>query len=184
MAKGLYHSLRKLWRRPSREMIKPKVVKWRKQNVVERIEKPTRLDRARSLGYKAKQGFVVCRIRIKKGGRKRPSIRKGRVPKKFGQVKFTPSKSKQHIAEERVAQKYPNLEVLNSYYVAEDGQYKYYEVILVDPQHPVIQNDKDVFRVARQRRRAFRGLTSAAKKSRALGKGKGYERRSGKRHAK
>jgi len=45
------------------------------------------------------------------------------------------------IAEERAAKKYPNLEVLNSYYVTEDGSHKWYEVILVDPHHPVIRNE-------------------------------------------
>ena len=46
-------------------------------------------------------------------------------------TKMTLKKNIQVIAEERVADKYPNTEVLNSYYVGEDGLYKYYEVILV-----------------------------------------------------
>jgi len=34
-----------------------------------------------------------------------------------------------------------SLRVLNSYWVAEDGTHKYYEVICVDPMHNAIRND-------------------------------------------
>jgi len=166
MVKGLYQALRMLWRKPRNVPdLKQRLIKWRKEPVITRVKKPTRIDRARSLGYKAKQGFVVVRIRIKKGGRKRPRIKKGRVPKKSGQVKFTPAKSLKRIAEERVARKYPNMEVLNSYYLAEDGQNKYYEVILVDRAHPVIRADKKLRGIIKHRGRVFRGKTSAGKKS-------------------
>ena len=37
-----------------------------------RVPRPTRPDKARRLGYKAKQGFVVYRVRVRRGGRKRP----------------------------------------------------------------------------------------------------------------
>ncbi len=149
-------------------LLRERARRWRKENVVVRLEKPTRLDRARSLGYKAKQGFVVARVRIKKGGRRRHTIRKGRKPTKVGLRHYTPERSKQTIAEGRVARKFLNLEVLNSYYVGEDGKYNYYEVILVDPDHPAIKSDRKISWVANQRRRVFRGLTSAAKKSRGL----------------
>ena len=70
----------------------------------------------------------------------------------------------------RAARKYPNLEVLNSYYVGESGKYKWYEVILVDPHHPVIKSDPKINWICRpcNRGRAFRGLTSAGKKARGL----------------
>jgi len=171
MVKGLYQSIRKIWRNPKNvPNLKQKLIKWRKETVIKRVEKPTRLDRARSLGYKAKQGFIVARIKIKKGGRKRARIKKGRVPKKSGRVKFTPAKSLKRIAEDRVARKYPNMEVLNSYYLAEDGQNKYYEVILVDRAHPVIRADKKLQGIIKHRGRVFRGKTSAGQKSRALRK--------------
>ena len=83
------------------------------------------------------------------------------------------------MAEERVARKYPNLEVLNSYWVWEDGKAKYYEVILVDPQRPEIRNDNNINWICEKQhtRRAFRGLTSAGKKGRGLRKkGKGAEK--------
>ncbi|MEM7826881.1 MAG: 50S ribosomal protein L15e [Candidatus Aenigmatarchaeota archaeon] len=150
--------------KPKREMLK----KWRKAKVVERIEKPSKINRARSLGYKAKQGFVIVRVRIKKGGRRRPKPSGGRKPKKAGLVHFTPKKSLQLIAEERAARHYPNLEVLNSYYIADDGANKYFEVILVDPSHSVIKADKNINWIMNQRKRVFRGLTSAGKRMRGL----------------
>ncbi len=36
------------------------------------------------------------------------------------------------------------MEVLNSYWVGQDGKLKYYEVILVDGHHPSIQADKNL----------------------------------------
>ncbi|MEM5870716.1 MAG: 50S ribosomal protein L15e, partial [Candidatus Aenigmatarchaeota archaeon] len=80
----------------------------------------------------------------------------------------TPKKSLQLIAEEKAARKYRNLEVLNSYLVADDGVYKYFEIIMVDPHHPVIKSDKNINWICNQRGRVFRGLTSAGKKMRGL----------------
>merc|ERR1712023_282394 len=37
-----------------------------------RVPHPTRPDKARKLGYKAKQGYAVFRQRVRRGGRKRP----------------------------------------------------------------------------------------------------------------
>lgn len=37
-----------------------------------RLTGPSRPDKARRLGYKAKQGYVVYRIRVRRGGRKKP----------------------------------------------------------------------------------------------------------------
>ncbi len=182
MAKSVYHYIAEAWKKRDEvlgEEWKSRLIEWRKQNVVTRIEKPTRLDRARALGYKAKQGFVIARVRVNKGGRDRERINKGRRPKRAGQLYFTPKKSLQWIAEEKAARKFPNLEVLNSYYVAEDGKYKWFEVILVDPSHPAIVNDKEIGWISsnKHKGRVFRGLTSAGKKSRGLrNKGKGAEK--------
>ena len=41
------------------------------------------------------------------------------------------------------ARKYPNLRVLNSYWVGEDGSQKWHEIIMLDPNHPAIRNDED-----------------------------------------
>lgn len=148
-----------------------RLVEWRKQKSVIRIEKPTRLKRAHTLGYKAKRGFVIVRVRVRKGGRRRRLYgRRGRKPKKAGLVKFTPKLSLQAIAEQRANRKFVNLEVLNSYYVAEDGMYKWFEVIMVDPRRPEIAKDKNLKWIVepQHRKRVYRGLTSAGKKARGL----------------
>ena len=41
-------------------------------NVIHRASRPSRPDKARRLGYKAKQGYVIYRVRVRRGGRKRP----------------------------------------------------------------------------------------------------------------
>lgn len=145
------------------------LVKIRREEAIRRIEKPTNIKAARRLGYRAKQGFIVVRVRIRKGGRKRRLYgRKGRKPIHAGIKKFTPKKSLRWIAEERANKKFPNLEVLNSYYLAENGQYKWFEVIMVDPNHPSIKKDRKINWICNQRKRVYRGLTSAGKKARGL----------------
>ena len=103
-----------------------------------------------------------------------------RKPSKAGIKKITMAKSIQRIAEERVSRRYPNLEVLNSYWVGEDGKNKFYEVIMIDPEHPAIKSDKDLGWVSSgssHRGRAFRGKTGAGKRGRGLlNKGKGAEK--------
>ena len=114
----------------------------------------------------------------KKTKRVRKRITKGRKPSKLG-TRIPAKKSKQVISEERVAKKFPNLEILNSYLIGEDGKSKWYEVILVDKNHPQIKNDKNINWILsrKNKRRVFRGLTSASKKSRGLTKkGKGGEK--------
>jgi len=160
-----------------KELMRERAIKWRRQPAVLRIEKPTRIDKARRLGYKAKQGFIVVRVRVRRGGLSKPRPRAGRRPKRMGVLKYKHAKSLRLIAEERAARKFPNLEVLNSYWVWEDGRYKWFEVIMVDPHHPVIKADKEINWICNQRGRAFRGLTSAGRKVRGLRrKGKGAEK--------
>ena len=55
------------------------------------------------------------------------------------QLKY--QRSLRSTAEERVGRRAPNLRVLNSYWVNQDSTYKYFEVILVDPQHKAIRRD-------------------------------------------
>lgn len=168
MAKGMYHYIREQWKKPHLSgEFKQRLVEWRKGNAVVRVEKPLRLDRARALGYKAKQGFVVARVKLVRGGRKRPAIRSGRRSKRMAQRK-TLMLSYQTIAEQRAARKFINLEVLNSYWIGEDGVYCFYEVIMIDPNHPQIRNDPDLKGLTEGRGRVFRGLTSSGRKSRGL----------------
>jgi len=172
-----YKYLADAWKIPDQsyieEIMRQRVIEWRKQPTVVRIDKPTRLDRARKLGYKAKQGFVVVRVRVRRGGLRKPRPRSGRRPKRMGVAKYKPAKSLRLIAEERAARKYPNLEVLNSYWVWEDGRYKWFEVIMVDKsilsrQHKKTKELENLLNLASKRGRVFRGLTSAGKKVRGL----------------
>src|SRR4030066_2392340 len=97
----------------------------------------------------------------------------------MGVKKFKPAKSIRLIAEERTARKFPNMEVLNRYWVGEDGRHKWFEVILVDKNHPVIKTDKDIDWITEKQhnRRVFRSLTSAGKKARSLRrKGRGTQK--------
>lgn len=177
----MHKYLANLWKKPMEslgEIQKSRLTEWRKQGTVVRIDRPTRIDRARNLGYKAKQGFVVARVRVKKGKRKRQKPSGGRVPKKAGRF-FTLNMSKQVVAEQKAARKFPNLRVLSSYYVGEDGANKWFECILIDPNHPTIKKSRETNWICsgKQKGRAFRGLTSAGKKSRGLlRKGKGAEK--------
>ena len=170
MAKGMYHYIRQAWKKPTREMLKSRTIEWRRGGVIEILEHPTRIDRARWLGYKAKPGFLIARVKLLRGGRtrRRPS-RKGRRSKRQG-IRKVLSMSYQWVAESRAGKKFPGLEVLNSYFLAKDGMNYYYEVILVDKNRPEIQSDKSIKWIcsAKNRNRVFRGLTSAAKKSRGL----------------
>jgi len=169
-----YKYVAKAWKKPEEsfvtELMRQRAIEWRKQPTIYRTERPTRLDRARKLGYKAKQGFVVARVRIRRGGFRKTRPKAGRRPKRMGVTKYKPAKSTRFIAEERAAKKFPNLEVLNSYWIWEDGRFKWFEVIMVDPNHPVIKSDKDVNWICENvhRGRAFRGLTSAGKEVRGL----------------
>ncbi len=169
MTKGLYHQLRETWKKPDPERLRELMVEWRRENVVKKIDKPTRLDRARSLGYKAKKGIVVARVRIQRGGRKRAVINKARRTKRQTNRK-TLKMNYKWVAEIRVQKKFPNLEVLNSYLLAKDGKHYFYEVILIDYSKPEIKNDKTMNWVCKKtnQHRVHRGLTSSGKKSRGL----------------
>ncbi|MFA6531061.1 MAG: 50S ribosomal protein L15e [Candidatus Micrarchaeia archaeon] len=140
------------------EEYRKKIVQWRKEPVMNRIERPTNLARARTLGYQAKNGYVLVRTRIGKGRRRRRTPMGGRKPRHNYLFK-QPGLSHQTIAEQRVNKVYPNMEVLNSYWVGEDGEYKFFEILLVDQARVPLNLGK---------RRAFRGLTSSGRKARSL----------------
>ena len=169
---SMYKKVRELWKKPKQnELWRERLIAWRKDPVTVRIKRPTRIDRARSLGYKAKQGFVVVRQRVGRGGHTRPQIKGGRRPKRYG-TRLNLSKNYKQIAEERAQKKFVNLVLLNSYWVAEDGKNYWFEIILVDPDHPVIKSDKNINWVAakKNRSRVFHGKTSAGRKGRGLRK--------------
>lgn len=166
---GISKYLRKAWKKPDKETLRKRMIEWRKGNTIVKVEKPLRLDRARALGYKAKKGIIVVRIKIKRGGRKKSRPKKGRRSKRMT-VKKILKMNYREVAEQRVAKKYTNMEVLNSYQIGKDGIHYFYEVILVDRDKPEIKSDKQLSFITKpaNRGRAFRGLTSAGKKSRGL----------------
>src|SRR3989338_8333204 len=109
---GMYRYIREIWKRPSEnlgELWQKRLLEWKKEDASIRIEHPTRLDKARSLGYRAKQGYILIRQRLDRGGRQREIIRKGRKNKQFGRRKDV-DKSYQSVAEQRAVKKYPNCE--------------------------------------------------------------------------
>ncbi|MEM3405505.1 MAG: 50S ribosomal protein L15e [Candidatus Pacearchaeota archaeon] len=152
-----------------RKNLKEKLIEFRKQKSIIRVEKPTDIGRARKLGYKDKKGFIIVRVRLKRGKHKRPRPNKGRKTRNLTTEKSL-KMNYRWIAEIRAQKKYPSLEVLNSYKVAKDGKYYWFEVIMVDPNRDEIKKDKIINWICsnKNRKRALRGLTSAAKKARGL----------------
>lgn len=171
MVKGLYHYLKEAWKKPTREMLQSRLIEWRGGKSIEKVDKPLRLDRARALGYKAKKGFVILRVKLKRGGRRRKRAGvKGRKSGRKQTIRKTLKMNYRWVAEIRAARKYRNLEVLNSYWIGKDGKYYFFEVIMVDPNRAEIKNDQVINWIVnrKNKKRAERGLTSAAKKSRGL----------------
>ena len=182
MVKSVYNHVRDQWKKPDTSYQKPqqqRLIQWRQEENFIRVEKPLRIDRARALGYKAKQGYVIIRARVRRGSLRKHKIKGGRKPSEKGINKITAAKSTQRIVEERTAKRYPNMEVLNSYWIGEDGKHHYYEIILVDPVHPSIMKDHKINWISStsHKRRVLRGRTSAGQKGRGLrNKGKGAEK--------
>jgi large subunit ribosomal protein L15e len=180
---GAYKYVSELYRKKQsdvmRYLLRIRCWQYRQLTKVHRAPRPTRPDKARRLGYKAKQGFVIYRIAMRRGGRKRP-VAKGcpyGKPKTSGAVKQQkPQRNLQSIAEERVGRRLKGLRILNSYWVGQDSTYKYFEVIMVDVAHPAIRRDPKANWIcnAVHKHRELRGLTHAGKKSRGIGKGANY----------
>merc|ERR1712110_744343 len=179
---GAYKYMTELYRKKQsdvmRYLLRVRCWHYRQLTKVHRAPGATRPDKARRLGYKNKQGFVIYRIAMRRGGRKRP-VAKGcpyGKPKSSGAVKEQkPERNLQSIAEERVGRRLKGLRILNSYWVGQDSTYKYFEVIMVDIAHPAIRRDPKANWICRpvMKHRELRGLTASGKSSRGLGKGKG-----------
>lgn len=173
---GAYKYVNELWRKKQsdvmRFLLRVRAWEYRQLPKLWRCPRPSRPEKAHRLGYKAKQGFVIYRVAVRRGGRKRPNS-KGIVygkPKNQGinQLKFV--RNLRSVAEERVGRRRGNLRVLNSYWVNQDATYKFYEVILVDPQHTCIRKDPRIQWIVNpvHKHRELRGLTSAGRQSRGL----------------
>jgi len=182
MVKSMYEHLGDHWKKHDTSYKSPqqkRLIQWRKEENFLRVDKPLRIDRARSLGYKAKQGYIVVRAKVRHGGLRKPDIRGGRKPSEKGITKITMGKNTQRIAEERTAKRFPNMEVLNSYWVGKDGKNHFYEIILVDPVHPSIMRDPKINWISNvtSKNRVLRGKTSAGQRGRGLHKkGRGAEK--------
>lgn len=183
MARSMYAYVREAWKKPDETGVKAlqweRMQVWRREGSVVRVEHPTRIDRARELGYKAKQGIIVVRAAVRRGGRRASRYVRARRSANMGMSRLTPGKSIQRIAEERASRRYPNMEVLNSYWVGQDGRSKWYEIILVDPHHPGISSDRTLSWICSSvhRGRAERGKTSAGIKGRGMRyRGRGTEK--------
>jgi large subunit ribosomal protein L15e len=123
--------------------IRARAVELRKEPAIKRIDRPSRLDRARSLGYKAKEGVLVVRARVSRGGMRQRRPVSGRRPKHMGVLKIKSSVSSQQVAERRVSERFPNMKVMGSYLIWKDGKFAWYECVLVNPSHPAVKSDYD-----------------------------------------
>jgi large subunit ribosomal protein L15e len=173
---GAYKYLEELWKKKQSDVLnfilRLRTWEYRQLPTIHRVSRPSRPDKARRLGYKAKQGYVIYRIRIRRGGRKRP-VRKGIIHGKIasqGINQLKPHRNHRAIAEERVGRAIGGLRVLNSYWCGQDATYKFFEVILVDTAHNAIRNDPRINWIVNpaHRHRENRGLTSAGKSHRGL----------------
>uniref|UniRef100_A0A1I7VCL4 Ribosomal protein L15 n=1 Tax=Loa loa TaxID=7209 RepID=A0A1I7VCL4_LOALO len=187
---GAYRYMQELWRKKQSEtmryLLRIRCWQYRQLTAIHRVSRPTRPEKARRLGYRAKQGYIIYRVRVRRGGRKRHVV-KGQTygkPKNHGVNELKFARCKQSVAEERVGRRCGSLRVLNSYWVGQDSTYKFYEVIMIDPMHKPSSNG-DTTRVNSHsknpdtqwitkpvhKHRELRGLTSAGRRSRGLVRG-------------
>lgn len=181
---GAYKYLEELYKKKQsdvmRFLLRVRCWEYRQLNVIHRASRPSRPDKARRLGYKAKQGYVIYRVRVRRGNRKRPAPKGATYGKPasqgIAQLKF--QRSLRSLAEERVGRKCGGLRVLNSYWVNQDATYKFFEVILVDPFHKAIRRDPRINWISApvHKHREMRGLTATGKKNRGIGKGHGFNK--------
>jgi len=132
-----------MWKDNSIEL-RNRAITWRRQNAMLKIDRPSRLLRARRLGYKAKEGIIVVRMRVGMGGMRKQRPRGGRRPKHLGVTRIKADINMQQVAENRTLEKYVNMKLLGSYFLYKDGHYIWYEIILADPSHPRIAKDKEL----------------------------------------
>lgn len=140
----MYSEIGKTWQKVFHEKagdILARAVELRRGPTITRIERPSRLDRARMIGYKAKDGVAVVRIKVSRGGMRRQRPRSGRRPKHMGVLKMKSDESVQSVAERRVREGYPNMKLIGSYILWRDGKHAWYECILIDPLCPAVKKD-------------------------------------------
>jgi len=173
---GAYKYLEELWRKKQSDVMRflSRIRTWefRQLPAIHRASRPTRPDKARRVGYKAKQGYLIYRVRVKRGGRKK-RVAKGIVygkPCHQGIKKWKATRNLRSIAEERIGRKCGGLRVLNSYWVTQDAVHKWYEVVMVDPMHKCIRNDSRINWICNptMKHRELRGVTAAGRRARGM----------------
>jgi large subunit ribosomal protein L15e len=83
-------------------------------------------------------------MRVGTGGMRKQRPRGGRRPKHLGVNRIKADDSMKTVAVRRVLERYPNMKLLGSYFVYKDGIHYWFEIILADPQHPRIAQDKEL----------------------------------------
>jgi large subunit ribosomal protein L15e len=148
-----------------KSLLKQRGMEYRKEKkAVVKVDKPTNIVSAKSIGYKAKQGIFVARVRVRKGSGTYARPKNKRRPKRQGQAKLTRRKSVRAMAEEKASKKFENAEVLGSYKIAEDGKSHYFEIVLADRESTRVGTDKRlVYLFKGQKGRAERGKTFAGR---------------------
>lgn len=111
---GAYRYVQELYRKKQsdvlRYLLRIRCWQYRQLTRLHRAPRPSRPDKARRLGYRAKQGFLIYRISVRRGGRKRP-VHKGCTygkPKSHGVNELKPYRNLQSVAEVRLNKKKPN----------------------------------------------------------------------------
>ena len=73
---ALLQYVEELWKRKQsdvlRFLLRVRCWEYRQLPGITRLTGPSRPDKARRMGYKAKQGYVIYRVRVRRGGRKKP----------------------------------------------------------------------------------------------------------------
>ena len=165
----MYQQIRQAFKKPNKEVLRERMTQWRNSESIVKVERPLNIAKARALGYKAKKGVIIVRVKLRRGGHKRPRPNKGRRSKRM-HIRKTLSMNYREIAEQRAERKFKNLTALNSYKTGKDVMNYFFEVIMIDSQMPEIKSDKQLSFVVKaiNKKRALRGLTSAGKKARGL----------------
>ncbi|ELW67600.1 60S ribosomal protein L15 [Tupaia chinensis] len=152
---GAYNSIQERWRK--------------KQSDVMRFLLPVYY-------WQYRQLWPCTRIRVQRGGRKRP-VPKGAAygkPVHHGVDQLEFARSLQAAAEEQAGRHCGALRVLHSYWVGEDSTYKFFEVILTDPFHKAIRRNPDTQWITKPGHK-HRETWADIRRSQEPGLGKGHK---------
>eukprot|EP00759_Apiculatamorpha_spiralis_P022276 PhF_6_TR26576/c0_g1_i1/m.38454/K02877/RP-L15e, RPL15; large subunit ribosomal protein L15e len=129
---GAYTYMNELWKKKGSDVMtfvqRVRAWEYRHQKRIVPITRSTRPEKARRLGYKKKDGYCLFRVRIRRGGRKKP-VHRGITfgkPKTAGVLGRKLVKNTRVVAEQRVGNKFGNVRVLNSYWVNQDSVFKWF----------------------------------------------------------